>query len=193
MGKLDGKIALITGATSGMGEAFARLFAQEGAQVVLVGRSIERGERICREIKTAGGHACFMECDVSEEENVRKLRRQYGERYDRLDILVNNAGILLTSPLEEIDAADWHRTFAVNTDAVMYMTKAFIDLVIAARGNILKSRTSLPYERALQLCLCLFKSRYYPVHPTLCIKLCGSDPGKLFVSWYYGNTNLYKP
>ena len=139
MGKLDGKIALITGATSGMGEAFARLFAQEGAQVVLVGRSIERGERICREIKTAGGHACFMECDVSEEENVRKLRRQYGERYDRLDILVNNAGILLTSPLEEIDAADWHRTFAVNTDAVMYMTKAFIDLVIAARGNILNN------------------------------------------------------
>ena len=139
MGKLDGKIALITGATSGMGEAFARLFAQEGAQVVLVGRSIERGERICREIKTAGGHACFMECDVSEEENVKKLRRQYGERYDRLDILVNNAGILLTSPLEEIDAADWHRTFAVNTDAVMYMTKAFIDLVIAARGNILNN------------------------------------------------------
>ena len=139
MGKLDGKIALITGATSGMGEAFARLFAQEGAQVVLVGRSIERGERICREIKTAGGHACFMECDVSEEENVKKLRRQYGERYDRLDILVNNAGILLTSPLEEIDAADWRRTFAVNTDAVMYMTKAFIDLVIAARGNILNN------------------------------------------------------
>ena len=137
MGKLDGKIALITGATSGMGEAFARLFAQEGAQVVLVGRSIERGEKICREIKTAGGYACFMECDVSEEENVRKLRRRYGERYDRLDILVNNAGILLTSPLEEIDAADWRRTFAVNTDAVMYMTKAFIDLVIAARGNIL--------------------------------------------------------
>ena len=139
MGKLDGKIALITGATSGMGEAFARLFAQEGAQVVLVGRSIERGEKICREIKTAGGYACFMECDVSEEENVRKLRRRYGERYDRLDILVNNAGILLTSPLEEIDAADWHRTFAVNTDAVMYMTKAFIDLVIAARGNILNN------------------------------------------------------
>lgn len=139
MGKLDGKIALITGATSGLGEAFAKLFAEEGAEVVLVGRSAERGEKIREEIQQAGGRARFMECDVSREENVQQLRREYGEVYDRLDILVNNAGILVTSPLEEIKEEDWHRVYAINTDAVMYMTKAFIGLVIASHGNILNN------------------------------------------------------
>lgn len=139
MGKLDGKIALITGATSGLGEAFAKLFAQEGAEVVLVGRSAERGEKIRQEIVQAGGRACFMECDVSREENVTALHERYVQRYDRLDILVNNAGLLITSPLEEIQADDWHKTYAINTDAVMYMTKAFIGLVIESHGNILNN------------------------------------------------------
>lgn len=139
MGKLDGKIALITGATSGMGEAFARLFAQEGAEVVIVGRSAPRGEAICGEIRSRGGRACFMECDVSQEHNVTALRARFGQQYDRLDILVNNAGLLITSPLEEIDADDWHKVYSINTDAVMYVTKAFIDLVIKARGNILNN------------------------------------------------------
>lgn len=139
MGKLDGKIALITGATSGLGEAFAKLFAQEGAEVVLVGRSVERGEQIRGEIVSAGGRACFMECDVSREENVKELYSQYVKKYNRLDILVNNAGILVTSPLEEIREEDWHRVYAINTDAVMYMTKAFIGLVIESHGNILNN------------------------------------------------------
>ena len=139
MGKLDGKIALITGATSGIGEAFAKLFAEEGAEVVLVGRSAERGERIRLEIEKAGGCACFMECDVSCEKNVQDLYRRYVERYSRLDILVNNAGILITSPLEEINAEDWHKIYAINTDAVMYVTKTFISLVIESHGNILNN------------------------------------------------------
>lgn len=137
MGKLNGKITLITGATSGMGEAFARLFAKEGAQVVLVGRSTERGEAICAEIKAGGGKALLLPCDVSKEENVKALRMAFDVHYDRLDILVNNAGILLTSPLEDISAEDWRKVFAVNTDAVMYMSKHFFELVIRARGNVL--------------------------------------------------------
>ena len=139
MGKLDGKIALITGATSGMGEAFSRLFAQEGAEVVLVGRSQERGEAIQEDIVSAGGKALFLPCDVSKEENVKNLREQFEKKYNRLDILLNNAGMLITSVLEEIQEDDWHKVFAVNTDAVMYMTKHFIDLVIASHGNILNN------------------------------------------------------
>ena len=137
MGKLDGKIALITGATSGMGEAFARLFSQEGAEVVLVGRNEARGLKICREIELDGGKANFLECDVSQEENVKSLRYSFEHNYDHLDILVNNAGILRTSPLEEISAEEWHQVFATNTDAVMYITKHFFDLIIRAHGNVL--------------------------------------------------------
>lgn len=139
MGKLDGKIALITGATSGMGETFSKLFAAEGAEVVLVGRNAEHGEKVRNEIVNDGGRACFMQCDVSREENVQDLRCRFVERYDRLDILVNNAGLLITSPLEEINADDWHKIYAINTDAVMYMTKAFIGLVIESHGNILNN------------------------------------------------------
>ena len=123
MGKLDGKIALITGATSGIGEAFAKLFAGEGAEVVLVGRSAERGEKIREEILQTGGLAHFLECDVSREENVLSLYERFTALYDRLDILVNNAGILLTSPLEEIQAEDWRQTFAVNTDCLLYTSR----------------------------------------------------------------------
>lgn len=137
MGKLDGKIALITGATSGMGEAFAKLFAKEGAEVILVGRSTERGTHIQQEIENNGGQALFMGCDVSKEEQVQNLKLRFLECHDHLDILLNNAGVLITSPLEDIREEDWHETFAVNTDAVMFMTKHFIDLVIKARGNIL--------------------------------------------------------
>lgn len=139
MGKLDGKVALITGATSGMGEAFARLFAQEGAEVVLVGRRADRGEAIQKEIVAAGGKALFLPCDVSKEENIKELRRKFENRYDRLNILLNNAGLLITSGLEDIQEEDWHKVFSINTDAVMYMTKNFIDLVIAAHGNILNN------------------------------------------------------
>lgn len=140
MGKLEGKVALITGATSGMGEAFARLFAEEGAEVVLVGRNVDHGEKIKSEICSRGGQkAEFIACDVSVEGNVRKLRMEFEKKYDHLDILLNNAGLLITDRLEDIKEEDWHKVFAVNTDAVMYMTKYFIDLVIAAHGNILNN------------------------------------------------------
>ena len=140
MGKLDGKIALITGATSGMGEAFARLFAEEGAEVVLVGRNVEHGEKIKNEIcNNNGKKAMFIPCDVSKEDNVRKLREEFEEYYDHLDILLNNAGLLITDKLDDIKEEDWHKVFAINTDAVMYMTKNFVDLVIKAHGNILNN------------------------------------------------------
>lgn len=139
MGKLNGKLALITGATSGLGEAFAKLFAQEGAEIVLVGRNIKRGLKVQYEIEQSGGQAYFIECDVSKEENVKQLRKQFDAKYDHLDILLNNAGLLITSQLEAIKTEDWHKVYSVNTDAVMYMTKSFINLIIAAHGNILNN------------------------------------------------------
>lgn len=139
MGKLEGKLALITGATSGMGEAFARLFAQEGAEVVLVGRSEERGAKIRDEICRNNGKAVFLQCDVSKLEEVRKLRKEFDALYDHLDILVNNAGLLITSTLEDIREEDWHKIFAVNTDAVMFVTQTFLDAVIKVHGNILNN------------------------------------------------------
>lgn len=140
MGRLDGKIALITGATSGIGEACAKLFAEEGALVIVVGRRKEVGESVVAEInKSAKNKSLFLQCDVSDEEDVIHLKEEYIKLFDKLDILVNNAGHLITEPVEEIQDESWKKVFGANTNSVMYMTKHFVDLVIKAKGNILNN------------------------------------------------------
>lgn len=139
MGKLDNKVALITGATSGMGEAFSKLFALEGAEVVIVGRNAERGNRVVEEIEQANGKASFIACDVSSKESVNELKQCFDKKYDKLDILVNNAGILITAPLEDMTEEDIERSFSTNTYSTMYVTQAFLDLIIRSKGNILNN------------------------------------------------------
>lgn len=140
MGRLDGKIALITGATSGMGEAMALLFAYEGAKIFVVGRNEERGNNVVSKIRSVRGcKAVFLQCDVTEEKEVAKLKEEYLQYHNELDILVNNAGLLITEPVEEIQDENWKKLFDSNTHSVMYMTKHFIDLVIRAKGNILNN------------------------------------------------------
>ncbi len=140
MGKLDGKIALITGGTSGIGEAASRLFAKEGATVIIVGRNSDAGEQIAGEI---GNGAAFYQCDVSSEESVKELKRNVLSAYNRLDILYNNAGVLLLDRLENIKTEDWKRAFEVNTDSVMYMCREFVDMIIDSHGNILNTASNV--------------------------------------------------
>ena len=139
MGKLDGKVALITGATSGMGEAFAKLFAKEGATVAVVGRNEERGNKVVEDIISEGGQARFLFCDVSKKPSVQELRAEYNKYFDRLDILVNNAGILMTSVLEETSEDEIATMFSTNAFSYIYVVQEFIDLVLAAKGNILNN------------------------------------------------------
>ena len=139
MGKLDGKVALITGATSGMGEAFAKLFASEGATVAVVGRNEERGNRVVSDIVSEGGQARFLYCDVSKKSSVQNLRIEFNKFFDKLDILVNNAGILMTSVLEETSEDEIATMFSTNAFSYIYVVQEFIDLVLAAKGNILNN------------------------------------------------------
>lgn len=140
MGKLDGKIALITGATSGMGEAFAELFAKEGATVVVVGRNRERGNSIVDRLnKNTKEDCCFLQCDVSDENQVISLKEEFLSRFDHLDILVNNAGVLYTNFIEDTVTDEWKQSFDTNTNSVMYMVKHFMELIIKCHGNILNN------------------------------------------------------
>lgn len=144
MSRLKDKIALITGGTSGMGEAFAKKFANEGATVIIVGRNEKNGQRIIEEIKNSNnGNADFLCCDVTKEEAVNKLREEFQRRYSRLDILVNNAGILLTDPLECIKEEEWLEVFDTNIHSTMRVTKAFIDLIEVSQGNILNNASNV--------------------------------------------------
>lgn len=137
MGKLHGKIALITGATSGIGEAFACLFAKEGANVIVVGRNKDRGKNVVKHIIENGGQAWFFACDVTSEDDIVDLKKFVLYNFKKLDILVNNAGILITSSLEDIQLQDWKNTFDVNVNSTMMVTKEFINMIIESKGNIL--------------------------------------------------------
>ena len=139
MGKLEGKIALITGGTSGMGESFAKLFASEGAFVVITGRSREKGKAVVEEINNNDGRADYLYCDVASNESVHELRGQFSEKYGKLDILVNNAGVFISGTLEEMKESDWENLFNINTHSVMRITKAFMDLILLSQGTILNN------------------------------------------------------
>lgn len=139
MRKLEGKNAIITGATSGMGAETARLFANEGANVIIVGRNIERGKRMEEEIQDGGGLANFFLCDVRAENQIIELKQKILSRYDKIDILFNNAGVFLTSSLDEIKNEDWDNSFDTNINSVMYMTRHFINLLEKTHGCIINN------------------------------------------------------
>lgn len=139
MGKLDGKIALITGATSGIGAATAKLFAQEGASVIIVGRNKERGINIQSQILSSGGKARFFKCDVTNEFDILKLRDFVLKEYDGLDILFNNAGIWNLADLENIDLNHILNTFSTNVYSVIIMIKHLMPILIKKNGNIINN------------------------------------------------------
>lgn len=139
MGKLDGKIVVITGATSGIGKAFAFLFAKEGAKVVINGINDFDGENVCKQINSLGGSCEYFHCDVSKSQEVTNFKFEFCKKYKKLDILVNNAGVLITDDIENMKDEEWDRSFSINTNSVMYMTRAFIRLIIDSKGCILNN------------------------------------------------------
>ena len=113
-GKLEGQVAIVTGATSGIGEAIANRFAAEGARVVLAGRREDRGRRNAQKIVDSGGEAVFVPTDVTSRAEVAHLVRVVFETYGRVDILVNNAGMMMNKTFAESSPADWFDIMSVD-------------------------------------------------------------------------------
>ena len=123
-GRLKDKVAIITGASSGIGEATALLFAREGAKVVLGARRIERLDDIVATIKGEGGEAIAKKTDVSVEEDIKELIELAIKTYAQIDILVNNAGITGgIAELEEQNAEDWKDVYGTNVLSAVYAIK----------------------------------------------------------------------
>jgi NAD(P)-dependent dehydrogenase (short-subunit alcohol dehydrogenase family) len=111
---LEGKVALITGATSGIGRAAAMVFAEEGARVIVAGRRVVEGEETVRLVESVGGTARFVRADVTDEADVRALVAAVIETYDQLDCAFNNAGVYEAAPLTELAEDAWRRVIDAN-------------------------------------------------------------------------------
>jgi NADP-dependent 3-hydroxy acid dehydrogenase YdfG len=118
--KIAGKVVVITGASSGLGEATARYLAERGATVVLGARRVDRLQALVDEIAVGGGEALALATDVTDAAQVQALVDAAVARYGRIDVLLNNAGLMPHSPLERRKIDDWNRTIDVNIKAVLY-------------------------------------------------------------------------
>ncbi|MFB8440037.1 SDR family NAD(P)-dependent oxidoreductase [Streptomyces niveus] len=129
---LTGTVALVTGASSGIGAATARRLAERGASVALVARRRARLEDLAAEIEKAGGTALVVEADISDRTQAEAAVQQTVERFGRLDILVNNAGLMLLGPVVGADAEEWERMLAINVQGLLYTTRAALPHLLSA-------------------------------------------------------------
>jgi NAD(P)-dependent dehydrogenase (short-subunit alcohol dehydrogenase family) len=121
--RLEKKVAWISGANKGIGEGTARLFAREGARVVMIGRTQSEGEAIVKEIKEQGGEAYFIRCDVTRPEEIRMSIENTVQMYGGLDILVNNAGTVGLKMLHECTIEEWDYLFDLNVKSMFLAFK----------------------------------------------------------------------
>lgn len=126
MGALDNRVAIVTGATSGMGAATARLFAAEGAEVVLSGRSTAGAEATAAAIASVGGGSRIMLGDVSDSSFCDELVEFAVTAFGRVDIVANVAGVITRGDVTETTDEDWRRNMSVNADAVFFLSRAAI-------------------------------------------------------------------
>ncbi|MGN6274506.1 MAG: SDR family NAD(P)-dependent oxidoreductase [Solirubrobacterales bacterium] len=133
--KLEGTVALVTGASSGIGEATARRLAAEGAAVALVARRADRLERLGGEIADAGGTALPIEADVSEREQAQGAVGRVVDELGRLDVLVNNAGVMLLGPIVEAPVEEWERMVEVNLLGLLHTTHAALPHLLEAAAK----------------------------------------------------------
>ena len=143
-GQVEGKVALVTGGASGIGEAVVELLAKEGATVVVTDIDELRGPEVVARVAKAGGKAIFLEQDVTSEERWAEIIAEIAKRYGRLDVLVSNAGIGIAVPsIVDMTLADWRKQNAINLDGVFLSVKYGLPLMRKTRGGSIVMMSSL--------------------------------------------------
>ncbi|MFD3925306.1 SDR family NAD(P)-dependent oxidoreductase [Streptomyces sp. NPDC058614] len=132
---LTGTVALVTGASSGIGAATARRLAGHGASVTLVARRKERLDDLAAEIEKAGGTALVVAADITDRAQAEAAVQQSVEHFGRLDTLVNKAGLMLLGPVVGADAEEWERMIAVNVQGLLYTTRAALPHLLKAAAE----------------------------------------------------------
>ena len=148
MAKLDGKVAVITGASSGIGEATAEALAAEGASVVVAARREDRLSALVEKINGDGGKALSVSADVADEGQAHGLIRRAKDEFGRVDILVNNAGVMQLSAVEKGLSDEWRRMFDVNVLGLLYATDAAVAVMKGQGSGHLVNVSSIAGRRS---------------------------------------------
>jgi NAD(P)-dependent dehydrogenase (short-subunit alcohol dehydrogenase family) len=147
MQPLTGKIALITGASSGIGKGIAEAFAAAGASLILTARRAERLAQLAESLQTAGSTVLAVPADVTLEPQVEEVFRQTVERFGQLDILVNNAGVFDGGPLDELSLETWEKVMAVNLRGPFLCTRAALRVMKPQRSGRIINIGSISAQR----------------------------------------------
>lgn len=147
---IKGKVVVITGASSGLGEATARLLSKEGATVVLGARRIDRIQALAEELTAAGGKALAIGTDVTHCDQVKKLVDKAVEAYGRIDVMINNAGIMPISPLECLKIDEWNQMIDVNIKGVLYGIAAILPYMKKQKGGQIINISSVAGHKITQ-------------------------------------------
>jgi NADP-dependent 3-hydroxy acid dehydrogenase YdfG len=131
-GRLDGTVAFVTGASSGIGEATALELARQGAKVAIAARRKDRLDAVAAEITSAGGEALVIEADVTDETSARGAVASTVERFGRLDTVIANAGLMLLGPIENADVTEWQRMVDLNLLGLLYTAHAALPHLLEA-------------------------------------------------------------
>lgn len=154
--RLEGKVALITGGTSGIGSATATRFAREGAAVAITGRNSERGEQVVQDIVANGGDALFIRSDVRNSEDCRSAVNQTLERFGKIDVLFNNAGVFHPKSIPDCTEEEWDETIDSSLKGAFLMSKYVLPSMIErGSGSVIHTSSGwgiLGGEKAASYC-----------------------------------------
>ncbi len=147
MGKLDGKVCLVTGASQGIGRAIAIGLAREGAKVALAARNVEKLKQVQKQIVNGGSQAEAIPTDLREETQIERLFAQTLDSLKRLDILVNNAGVVINAPIDEMPTESWDDTIATNLRAAFLCTREAFRIMKRQGGGRIINIGSISAQR----------------------------------------------
>ena len=168
---LTGKIALVTGAASGIGEAIAHTYARQGAHVYVADLDRENGKRVANEITADSFSAEFIELNVADEKSCQVVAATVLKNHDRLDILVNNAGVGHVGAIEQTTAQDLDRLYAVNVRGMFMLTKEFIPRMLERKYGVIVNMSSIGGVVAVKDRVAYCMTKFAVVGLTKCIAL----------------------
>lgn len=138
--KLKDRVAIVTGSTSGIGEAIVKDFAEQGAKVVVLGRREAKGNKVVEDIKAKGGESIYIRCDAKNEDDIKNVVEETIKTYGRIDILVNNAGCDCYKPTHLITGEEWDNLMSINGKSVFLMSKYVLPYMMEQKkGSIINT------------------------------------------------------